>query len=347
MDMITEKNEDEFDAAFKSIMHRTDILSKLVQGLIPEMEGKDLDYVKRCLSPDGMERIPGRDTELRNDRMGLVKADCIFDIIFPQDEGRVGLILGVEGQGKSNPGYPITNRAMVYSSYLLSDQKDKDFKGSDYEKVKKVYAVWIMLHPKTEYRNRILRYRMKGACEWPPEPDFTVPDMDLTEIIFVNLGKPDSELSNDMLGMLNTIFTQGLNRQEREMRLRVNYKISIDDELSDELERINMSMGSELREAIMEDMREEAYEKLYEEAREKAYEEAREQIYEEAYEKAYEEAREQIRREGREKTVQFMIKLLCNTNSSDESVESILKDVDPDIAEEVKRRLQQNKDESN
>ena len=127
----------------------------------------------------------------------------------------------------------------------------------------------------------------------------------------------------------------------------MNYKISIDDELSDELERINMSMGSELREAIMEDMREEAYEKLYEEAREKAYEEAREQIYEEAYEKAYEEAREQIRREGREKTVQFMIKLLCNTNSSDESVESILKDVDPDIAEEVKRRLQQNKDESN
>ena len=147
------------------------------------------------------------------------------------------------------------------------------------------------------------------------------------------------------------------------MRLRVNYKISIDDELSDELERINMSMGSELREAIMEDMREEAYEKLYEEAREKAYEEAREQIYEEAreklyeeaYEKAYEEAYkklyeetlEQIRREGREKTVQFMIKLLCNTNSSDESVESILKDVDPDIAEEVKRKLQQNKDESN
>jgi flagellar biosynthesis/type III secretory pathway protein FliH len=139
------------------------------------------------------------------------------------------------------------------------------------------------------------------------------------------------------------------------MRLRVNYKISIDDELSDELERINMSMGSELREALMEDMREEAYEKIYEEAREKvyeevyekAYEEAYEKLYEEAREKAYEEAREQIRREGREKTVQFMIKVLCNTNSSDESVESILKDVDPDIAEEVKRRLQQNKDESN
>jgi len=269
MDKITEnetieKNENEFDAAFKSVMHRTDILARLVRDWIPELKDKDLDYIKGCLSPDGMEYITGRETELRNSHMGMVNADCIFDIRFPSEEDRVGLILGVEGQGRSNPGYPITNRAMVYASYLLSDQKDKVFRKQEYGKVKKVYAVWIMLHPNADYRNKIIRYKMKGVCEWPSDTGIKIPEMDLVDILFVNLGSPDSEVPNDMLGILNTIFTDELGKKERENRIADAFKIRIDNELSESLERIRMSMGSDLREAIIEDRVEEAIQKRLE-----------------------------------------------------------------------------------
>jgi len=259
-----DKNENEFDAAFKSVMHRTDILARLVKDWIPEFKDKDLDYIKGCLSPDGMEYIAGRETELRNSHMGMVNADCIFDIRFPSEEDRVGLILGVEGQGRSNPGYPITNRAMVYASYLLSDQKDKDFRKQEYGKVKKVYAVWIMLHPNADYKNKIIRYKMKGTCEWPSNTGIIIPEMNLVDILFVNIGSPDSEVPNDMLGILNTIFTDELGKKERENRIADAFKIRIDNELSESLERIRMSMGSDLREAIIEDRMEEAIQKRIE-----------------------------------------------------------------------------------
>lgn len=176
----------------------------------------------------------------------------------------MGLILGVEGQGRSNPGYPITNRAMVYASYLLSDQKDKDFRKQEYGKVKKVYAVWIMLHPSADYRNKIIRYKMKGVCEWPSDTGIKIPEMDLVDILFVNLGSPDSEVPNDMLGILNTIFTDELGKKERENRIADAFKIRIDNELSESLERIRMSMGSDLREAIIEDRVEERIQKMLE-----------------------------------------------------------------------------------
>ena len=278
MDEITEtqkenRNEDGFDLAFKTLMHRTDILSKLVVEWIPELKGKEDDYVRRCLSPDGTNIVRGRETELRNVHNGMVNADCIFDITFPSDEGRIGLILGIEGQSKGNPGYPIVNRAMTYASFMLSDQIGKDYRNQRYGDAKKVYAVWIMLHPKAEFRNKVFRYKMQGVCEWPLNCQVELPAIDLMDLIFVNIGDSGSEAPNDMLGILNTIFTTDLRRQERDELLRETYKLALDDELSRDLETIRMSMGSELREVLAEEWKQEFMEKAEQELTERVKQE--------------------------------------------------------------------------
>ena len=53
----------------------------------------------------------------------------------------------LEAQHKDNPGYPLVSRAIYYSSRLLSKQMNAPdgFQHSDYDKIKKVYSIWICI----------------------------------------------------------------------------------------------------------------------------------------------------------------------------------------------------------
>ena len=75
-----------------------------------------------------------------------------FDILFhakaPDTDDLITLIINVEAQKslspKNNEGkiYPLMKRAVYYISRLISSQKETEFTGSDYGKIKKVYSIW-------------------------------------------------------------------------------------------------------------------------------------------------------------------------------------------------------------
>lgn len=53
----------------------------------------------------------------------------------------------LEAQHKDNPGYPLVSRAIYYCSRLLSKQMNAPdgFQHFDYDKIKKVYSIWICI----------------------------------------------------------------------------------------------------------------------------------------------------------------------------------------------------------
>ena len=56
------------------------------------------------------------------------------------------------------PGYPIIKRALYYCSRMNSSQYGSEFTETHYEKIRKVYSIWICPNPPKKRENTITRY---------------------------------------------------------------------------------------------------------------------------------------------------------------------------------------------
>lgn len=58
-------------------------------------------------------------------------------------------------------GYPLIKRTLYYCSRMISSQYGKEFVHQEYEKIKKVYSIWLCAEPPKNRQNTITRYVMK------------------------------------------------------------------------------------------------------------------------------------------------------------------------------------------
>ena len=233
----------QLDADFKRIVHNTDILSNVIGELVSELNAKDIEFIKGCVSPDDLPRKAGLETEMHNDRGEYVIMDNLFSITIP-GEKEIGIMLNIEAQGDSEPGYPILNRALYYASGIVFNQKGTVFRESHYENMRKTYSIWFILQPKHGDENTILRYplmKIPGLKKKKSNSE----DCDMLEIMIVNLGGPVTS-SNKTFRKLNDIFLSKLDGEKYRNHLKKSYNIQIDDNTLESLERMKMSLGEEI-----------------------------------------------------------------------------------------------------
>ena len=237
------KGKKSLDSFFKKLIRDKVILSNILNEFITELNDKDPEFISRCLKvgEDGRTVI-SRDPEIISDNLGSVYLDNVFDLEIPGKDP-IRLILNLEGQGDPNPGYPLEARMMNYASALLFQQKGREFTNSDYDKLRKVYSIWIILEPLKEQRNTVLRYKMKGSFD-SDNISYPIPSCDYMEIVKVCIGRPDTDSPTKALKVLTAIFTSGLNDWERIERLK-RYNIEVDRYLSEEMRGISMTIDDE------------------------------------------------------------------------------------------------------
>ena len=66
--------------------------------------------------------------------------------------------------------YPIIKRGIYYCARMISSQYGTVFAGAHYEKIQKVYSVWICMNPPARRKNTITEYSLNeknivGAVE--------------------------------------------------------------------------------------------------------------------------------------------------------------------------------------
>ena len=110
--------------------------------------------------PDANERIEGMNTEDASIREQTVYFDIRFFVIVPGKNERIRMIINVEAQLKADPGYPLENRVVYYICRHISAEYGTVFTKSHYEKMEKVYSIWICSKPRTEDRNSIECYTL-------------------------------------------------------------------------------------------------------------------------------------------------------------------------------------------
>ena len=162
---------------------------------------------------------------------GMITYDLRFEALAPgTDDEYIQLIINIEAQNKFNPGYPLLKRAVYYCSRMISAQKGLEFENSEYNKIKKVYSIWVCTNPPKTHKNTITRYKISEENVIGSVKE-DIPHYDLMNIVMLCLGSSDN-IEDNALGMLNTLLSDTMSSSERIEILdkKFDFDMSPDDE---------------------------------------------------------------------------------------------------------------------
>jgi hypothetical protein len=247
-----------YDAACKRVLSEKAILARIMKSCLEEYKDCDVGDIAEkyiegqpqvsavpVLPDEGGTVISGMDTEDKSVREGTVTYDIRFRAIVPDSKEEISLIINVEAQNDFYPGYPLVKRGIYYCCRMISSQHGREFIGSHYEKIKKVYSIWICMNPPKSRRNTITRYRLveERLVGEAAEP---VRNYDLLSIIMLCLGRPDGENYTGVLRMLDVLLSNETSEVEKRKILQDDYDIQMTQTMEREVSVMcNLSKGVE------------------------------------------------------------------------------------------------------
>lgn len=189
-------------------------------------------------------QITGLNTEDSTINEGIVTYDIRFRAIVPGTGERISLIINVEAQNDFYPGYPIVKRNLYYCCRLVSSQYGTEFTNSHYEKIKKVYSIFICMNPPNYRKNTINQYSIQEE-NLIGEFGENVEYYDLLTGIIICLGDVEDETTG-ILKLLEVLLSSERSPKEKREILQEEFNIKMTQELEREVsEMCNLSEGVE------------------------------------------------------------------------------------------------------
>ena len=255
-----EEQKRQYDAACKNVLSEKGIIANILQDCVGEFQTCSIDeIVNRCIEgqPEtgtvvvepngGISRITSQQVEDKSEREGTVFYDIRFTAVAPSDGKPIRLIINIEAQNNFHPGYPLLKRAIYYCSRMISSQYGTVFTKSHYEKIEKVYSIWICTMPTKKWAYTITRYRMReenlvGQTQAPRE------DYDLLTPILVCLGSKQYTELKGLLRMLNLVLLDNVSPESKTKTLKEEFHVQVTPHLEKGVaEMCNLSEGIEKR----------------------------------------------------------------------------------------------------
>ena len=256
---ITDENAG-YDAACKRVLSEKAILARIMKACLEEYKNCDVNdiagkYIEGqpqvsevpVLPDESGSVISGMDTEDKSIREGSVTYDIRFRAVVPGTEEQIGLIINVEAQNDFYPGYPIITRGVYYCCRIISSQYGREFTGSHYERIKKVYSIWICMNPPKYRKNSITRYRLVEE-QLVGEAVEPVKNYDLLSIVMLCLGGPGGGNYEGVLRMLDVLLSNETSEAEKRKILQDDYGIQMTQTMEQEVSVMcNLSKGVEAK----------------------------------------------------------------------------------------------------
>ena len=248
-------------AAKKLVKHRV-ILAEILKECTDEFKDFDLKYIQdNCFVgevkmdivsvdqdiSDADTSVVGSDTEDASIKEGTIRYDLIFDAVVPDTQKQIRMVINVEIQVSTDLPYSIVTRAIYYAARLVSRQKGTVFTNSDYQKIQKVYSIWICPDPKKMNANSIAEYgitqqKVIGRVKEKVE------NYDKIKIIILSVNDEGMENRNTIIRLLSTLLSTTESVENRKKILQNDFNISMTKEIEEEVtEMCNLGMAVELK----------------------------------------------------------------------------------------------------
>ena len=216
----------QYDKSIKKVLANKPILARILKFTVHELFTLSLQQIESCI--DGNSVMIGQtfvEPGLSNPKIinkqleddisgeGRIVYDLRFEVNLPDGE-KTKIIINIEAQRKSNPGYSIVNRGIFYIARLLSAQLNTEFtnNGSDsaqYDNMKKVYSIWICMDCPEDKRDSIVSYSLKPEILYQGNNHLNIDyTYDYISVVVVHLGGNPECSQNQLIGMLDTLLSE-------------------------------------------------------------------------------------------------------------------------------------------
>ena len=251
----------QYDKSIKKVLANKPILARILKFTVHELFTLSLQQIESCI--DGNSVMIGQtfvEPGLSNPKIinkqleddisgeGRIVYDLRFEVNLPDGE-KTKIIINIEAQRKSNPGYSIVNRGIFYIARLLSAQLNTEFtnNGSDsaqYDNMKKVYSIWICMDCPEDKKESIVSYSLKPEILYQGNNRLNIDyTYDYVSVVVVHLsGNPECS-QNQLIGMLDTLLSKmdvKTKKQKLQEEFQLPITVKIDQEVSD---MCNLSLG--------------------------------------------------------------------------------------------------------
>ena len=256
--MAASTEKEQYDAACKRLLAEKIILAWIMKNTIKEYASYSVQEIANqyiegtpqigevpVLPDETNPRISGTGVEDTTITEGTITYDIRFMAILPQNGELVRMIINLEAQNDFYPGYPLIKRALYYCSRMISAQYGTEFTKSHYEKIKKVYSIWICMNPPENRKNSITKYsiteqNLVGDVKEPHE------NYDLITAIMICLGDDSDNEPDSLLRLLDILLSSDRNVNEKKQLLENDFQISMTEHLERGVsEMCNLSKGIE------------------------------------------------------------------------------------------------------
>lgn len=246
------------DAICKKLLSHKNILSWILKTCVEEYTNCDLKDIEEhyiegtpqiSISPIHQDEIIRTDEFVIGNRNednslteGTVTYDIKFDAVKPNTTRKKGsrlptehihMIINVESQTDFYPGYPLPKRGIYYGSRMISGQYGTVFTKSHYEKLRKVYSIWICLNPPKYRRNSINTYsfheeHLIGNVVERKE------NYDLMTVTMICLDREDAKNCEGLIKLLSVLFSTDMNSNEKKKILETEFDIELTQKMQEE-----------------------------------------------------------------------------------------------------------------
>ena len=212
-----------------------------------------LTNAEKIPSGDGLkdgQRIVGLNTENAEINEGLIRFDIIFYV--RMKDGISQVIVNVEAQKDEPTGYHILNRAVFYVSRLVSSQKERDFVGTNYNDIKRVFSIWVCMNMDENSMDyvHLTDDKLLGSYPWKG-------GLALLNIVLIGISieLPEHDEKYELHRLLSTLLSMELSVDEKLGIMAKEYNIAVDDRIREDVSAMcNLSQGirdNTLAEVIM------------------------------------------------------------------------------------------------
>ena len=257
IDIVQQKAQ--YDEACKKVLAEKIILAWIMKHTMKEYADYDVkEIVERFIIgepqiaevsvlPDetNAPKITGTGIEDTTVTEGCITFDIQFRAIIPRLEEVVQMIINVEAQNDFYPGYPIIKRGIYYCARMISSQYGTVFTNAHYEKIQKVYSIWICMNPPQNRKNTITGYSLtevNHVGKVKEKEDY----YDLMNAIMICLSKDENETENELLRLLDVLLSPDKKVNEKKEILQNDFQIPMTEKLEEEVKYMcNLSDGVE------------------------------------------------------------------------------------------------------
>ena len=260
-DIDTENIDIRYDRSVKRVLANTPLLAPITKYTVRELKNYSIPMIEKCIDADSIQVSqvfvePGlTNRKILNDELeskipgeGRAIFDIRFTITLP-DGSRTKIIINIEAQQKSNPGYSLLNRGIFYAARLISAQLSVEITndGSDkkqYDNMKKVYSIWICMNCPEDKKDSIINYSFEPHIIYQGNDKLKVyENCDLMNITFIHLsGKPDQS-HHRLISMLDTLLAK-MDAETKKKKLQEEHNLPMTIKLEKEMnDMCNLSAG--------------------------------------------------------------------------------------------------------